>query len=611
MHVYTIISVLAIPIDQRIMTSKHARRDDVMNKYASSSLESQSLLSVVSSTSSRKTYTNVRQLCIMSKPITLILLWTLVIGAVHFLMMGIAINGLLGNFSMDKDVSLSFVIIYLCVAFISVFYPVNGFLADVFCGRRNVLFGSLGLILSFFLIFVLVVAPISFKHTFSTIFNIVVSCFGLLLAIIGIAGYGANFIQFGLDQLLEAPSQQQAIFVHWAKWSYDCFSVLVLGVFAIEYCEVNNDWIIKWAITISITAVCACVLLVLIAISCWKRRYFYTECAHKNPYKLVATVLSFVWKHKYPLQRSAFTYCDNEMPSRLDFAKERYGGPFTTEQVEDVKVLFRIVLILLAVGPVFSFDFLIDNLSFAVIGLHVGTFESIHQCSWNTLVTNAGFLRFAVSTFIFPVYMCILFSLFRNRVPKILPRIGYGMFLYFVGMLSVFATDTVGHRIKNETDETDCILHVNQVDNFPVVPSLGLHWSLMIPSIILLSIAPTVLTASVFEFISAQSPHTMKGFLFGVFFAIRGMFQFFGSISLFVLTSKKIWASSLIKEHPPTISCLSRAILFLCAVVLISIILFCVLAKRYKNRERGDRPYDQRFVVDFYSRVIENRERDN
>ena len=65
-------------------------------------------------------------------------------------------------------------------------------------------------------------------------------------------------------------------------------------------------------------------------------------------------------------------------------------------------------------------------------------------------------------------------------------------------------------------------------------------------------------------------------------------------------------------EHPPaTSSCLSCYILFLSLIVLIDLILFLIVAKRYKHRERGDRPYDQRFAVDFYSRIIENRERDS
>ena len=101
----------------------------------------------------------------------------------------------------------------------------------------------------------------------------------------------------------------------------------------------------------------------------------------------------------------------------------------------------------------------------------------------------------------------------------------------------------------------------------------------------------------------------MKGFLFGAFFAIRGVFQLFGSIAIFLFGSQRIWENSVMRERSSVFSCLSRCILFISVVVLISLILFFVVAKKYKHRERGDRPYDQRFAMDFYTRVIENRER--
>jgi len=33
-------------------------------------------------------------------------------------------------------------------------------------------------------------------------------------------------------------------------------------------------------------------------------------------------------------------------PPKLDLAKIRYGGPFTTEQVEDVKTFYRVLFVL-------------------------------------------------------------------------------------------------------------------------------------------------------------------------------------------------------------------------------------------------------------------------
>jgi hypothetical protein len=57
-------------------------------------------------------------------------------------------------------------------------------------------------------------------------------------------------------------------------------------------------------------------------------------------------------QHKAPIHRSAFTYCEDELPTRIDFGKERYGGPFSTEQVEDVKAFLGIPCLLLTLGPV-------------------------------------------------------------------------------------------------------------------------------------------------------------------------------------------------------------------------------------------------------------------
>ena len=61
------------------------------------------------------------------------------------------------------------------------------------------------------------------------------------------------------------------------------------------------------------------------------------EPVTQNPFKLIYKVVRYAIKTKHPRQRSAFTYWEDDPPSRMDFGKIKYGGPFTTEQVEDVK----------------------------------------------------------------------------------------------------------------------------------------------------------------------------------------------------------------------------------------------------------------------------------
>jgi peptide/histidine transporter 3/4 len=174
----------------------------------------------------------------------------------------------------------------------------------------------------------------------------------LLAFILGLAGFQANFIQLGLDQLFEAPSQYLSLFIHYATWAFNFGSLhFILNLYMVMH--VSNER--KFALVI-IQVFIPLLLTVSLLISCWKRRWFLSEPGYQNPYKVVYGVFKFAKSHKHPLRRSAFTHCDNYIPSRLDFAKERFGGPFTTEQVEDVKTFIRILLVLFAVGPAFALE---------------------------------------------------------------------------------------------------------------------------------------------------------------------------------------------------------------------------------------------------------------
>ena len=71
----------------------------------------------------------------------------------------------------------------------------------------------------------------------------------------------------------------------------------------------------------------------------------WLDRTHKvtNPIKLIIQVLNYTRKHIYPERRSAFTYIDEEQPTRMDYGKEKFGGPFTEEEVEDVKTVLRLL----------------------------------------------------------------------------------------------------------------------------------------------------------------------------------------------------------------------------------------------------------------------------
>ena len=60
-------------------------------------------------------------------------------------------------------------------------------------------------------------------------------------------------------------------------------------------------------------------------------------------------VLNYAWKYNYPRNRSALNYWEKEYPSRIDLGKEKYGGPFSEEEVENVKTVVHLILIMICV----------------------------------------------------------------------------------------------------------------------------------------------------------------------------------------------------------------------------------------------------------------------
>ena len=247
------------------------------------------------------------------------------------------------------------------------FYPVGGLLADLRFGRYRTVLCSLGsLWCSYVCLTVMTVIFLAngkhLKHLHPVIG--VLSVLQGLCTIIGFVGFQANSVQFGLDQLLDSPSAELSVFLHWFVWMdvVGTFLAQILG--AVALCNESAINVIEYFPFVILLGVTALALL-----TCWKRGWFHSEPRTHNPYGTVYRVLKYVAQHDKPVRRSAFAYCDDERPMRMDFAKERFGGPFSTETVENVKTFLRILLTLLAIGPVFCLH--VSNVYvFPLFGMH-------------------------------------------------------------------------------------------------------------------------------------------------------------------------------------------------------------------------------------------------
>ena len=561
-----------------------------------------------------------RRLCLQSKSAILIMIWTVLIGMVYTTVLAsidmiIIDNNVRRQF--DGVVPYAMNVVYFGLAILALLHPLIGFLADVSCGRFKIVMFSASLVLfSFTIAYICMYTSLiqvlydPHKHV-----NTVIKAVGSIatpLIFIGFAGYHSNFIQLGLDQQISAPSEDLALFVHWTMWAYNLGSTIITTTYQPYICI--SLGITKKIVFASMPQFLIVVFSFVLVTSCLKHRWFNSELRRHNPCKIIIKVLAFAWKHKYPLHRSAFTYSDDERPNRLDFAKVKFGGSFTTEQVEDTKSFFKILTVLLALGPVFVVDVPSSFIGLMMIGFHTGnvhytqpnnSHQGIDDCTSWELVWS-GNLKYISGTLLFPLYIWFIFSCLHRRIPKMFTRLISGVVMYLLGNLFLLVNDLVGHIIfskhRSTSNEGSMCLFVYGVYYFP---HLEMHWSVMIPPSILLGVAQLVVMTTALEFISAQSPHFMKGLIVGILFAIIGMFQLIGALGLIPFSVKEIWDTASMRANPPLTNCGFAYLLFTFAVAFVGLVLFLIAAKKYTYRVRDDKPYDQSQVEEIVSRYLE------
>ena len=574
-----------------------------------------------------------KSLCVPSKAAILIIIWTATIGMLYNFLLVTAVAITYYNIRPGVSISTFDSLIYAILAIIMMFYPLSGYIADVYCGRLRTVFVSLCflfcyVILTCFMELIIVLClphfdSVKLNHkgisllinSFPGVLVILSFLTSLLVFVIGLMGYQANFIQLGLDQLYEAPSHHLSLFIHYATWSFHVGALVVTALITLRWC-VHIKRQDTTFVTIAMLFLLV-VLFVLLLVSCCKYRWFSTNTGHHNPYKTVYKVLSFARKYNYPLRRSAFTFCDKYIPSRLDFAKERFGGPFPTEKVENVKTFLRILTTLFAIGPVFMLEVPASYFVFPLFSLHTGHYYykvwKLHFCEdthiWGPLTVDTTMMAVFSNFVWFPIYLWIVFSLFRNRMPRIFTRLAIGIVVSLLGVTSLLVIDVVGHasNFNRSANQTQCMFQATRTNDRNVTlsyPALNMHWAVLVVPSLLLQIGPLLIIATVLEFISAQSPQSMKGLLVGVFFAIRGLFQFLNSIIIIPLSLKHPWASGEMLENPPVTNCGFVYLLFTCVAGLIGLVLFIVAAKKYKYRERNEGLFCQQDVEEIYDRYI-------
>ena len=468
--------------------------------------------------------------CLWSKQAVLILLWNVVIGFGPGLLQFLGVHGGMYLSFLPKHYLIGLAVGSMIYVLIFLLYPLAGFLGDMYCGRSRIILVSLMLIVAA-LCMVFVVCEV-FVFMGFRVNNILLETkslvpFGIIVVVayIGLAGFQANVLQFAVDQLQDAPSGQVSAMIRWYFWCFGIsYSVATSVIFWLTICS-NNYLAQLVLIWVGVVFGCALVLF-RVTHNAHRSVVDINIQSHKNPYKMVCAILSFARKHSHPLRRSSLLYWSDESASRIDFAKEKYGGPFSSEEVEDVKTFFRMLLIIVAMGVYFLAQ-VPAGVSLSALLFHIDSQDMKHQYSHCTEHNPAIIREFA--TVLLIVLMALIFEFIVHPLmsavfPKALNSYAIGLLLLVANIIMNLIVDAIKHATYKQ-GEIECMFTFNESNStFEWQLNLGISISG-----VLNFMAFMLTSVSGLQFIVAQAPHSMKGILIGLYYFSAGLFTMLGA----------------------------------------------------------------------------------
>ena len=434
-------------------------------------------------------------------------------------------------------------------------FPIVGIVADTCVGRFKVLQAGIVFLMASSLLNILLILLQDYLPT--TAETICVLCTAGLCCI-GASCYVANAFPFAADQLIGASGEQLSFAVYWIMWGF------VIAYHTVLLKSIPSDYFDIVVETVSFLCISAMALSFV-----YFKYLFIISPQQFNPYKLIFRVLKYAWKHKYPERRSALTYWEEDIPSRIDLGMSKYGGPFTVEEVEDVKTFFRLLPVLICGGG-FNAGFLI---------------------AWDKLLDGENlFDSYLTQLIIFalgiPIYHFILYPLFYNYIPTMLNRIRVGLVLL---VFSHCMYGVVGDLLVcNSVANTTCLLFCSEMFN---ISSNGVWWIIGPTAVFNTGVLLSAIT--LFEFVCAQSPRSLCGLLSG--FAMMS-----SALSAFISYGiREIVVINTSKDHNWFYSYLCIAL-----IVFVYFMFFHYVSKRYKLRKRDDIVPIHLFAEEFFEKEL-------
>ena len=379
-----------------------------------------------------------------------------------------------------------------------------------------------------------------------------------------------NSFQLGLEQMPDASAEDITSLISWfvftivvGTWAGDTIRDLVFDCVPYNHSSLHQVFALFPVILASLN---------FISFHFISTKWLIIEPKSPQSLKNIYRVLKFAANHKAPVNRSALTYWEENIPSRLDLGKSRYGGPFTTEQVEDVKTFFRILAVSVGIflsafaWEIHSYDMHISAKIFKTINVsqRLGPCKTKALYSFTLHPEWCAILMALINEFV--IYPC-----FKHRLPSSMKRIGLASFTVVV---------------RNIT-----FLIVNILAYFNIVERTE-FWMLGINSVLFGMLVVTLFTAC-FEFICAQAPYSMRGLM-------SGYIQFVPWLAFaaaYALDFEYI-------KYCRTSHCSLASASVSAAISIFAFLLYLITARWYKRRVRDDIDTPHKWVEDVYDRYL-------
>ena len=406
-----------------------------------------------------------------------------------------------------------------------------------------------------------------------------ISGVALLLLMPGIVGLITNIPAYGLDQLSDKPNTHARAFIHWIVWGFFLGEAIGIGTGSSNDSEFG---LITGIMTFLFISVALCLH------ACFYNYYELVGTQKNNPYKIVYNVLKYALYHKSPENRSAFTYWENKIPSRVDLGKSKYGGPFSEEDVENVKTFWRIVAVLLSTFGLFIPFY---HVTYGVVR-YIDTFEGA-----TTALNGHGSYTLYLGLesqiiLLVPLFELVIIPLFPKIeyfILKALRAIGVSYFLILIALLCMIVLELVGHSVT----QGDVVC----ATSLPSTKDDFVHISFLYYSIPLVfsGLAVALSPLYILEFIISQAPANMSGMIVGTFCSIRALYVTIGHAFI-------LWNTS------GPVSCSFWVLLIQIGICVIGMIIYTIVARLYQKR-RKDEDYEVHAVVKAtYDHIFESRQ---